>query len=581
MYIETIPNPRSKPTILLREGKRVGKRVKKTTLMNLTHRSPEFIAAMRRLIADTPLCSRHDLFAIEESRPHGHVEIVLETIRKLRLDTLIASQRSRPRDLVLAMIVARLIDPCSKLATTRLWHASTLAEELHVEDADVDELYDALDWLLARQKKIEKKLALRHLGEGARVLYDVSSSYYEGRTCPLAFFGHSRDDKRGLPIIVYGVMTNAEGCPIAVQVYEGNTADPATVADQVEKLRGDFSLKRVLLVGDRGMLTQTQIEILKQHPGLGWISALRSRAIRDLVRQGHIQLSLFDERNLAEIISPDFPNERLIVCFNPLLAEERRRTREELIEATEKNLRRIRAEALRRTKTPLAKDQIALKVGKIIARHKMAKHFSLVIEDGRLEWTRKDAAIEEEEALDGIYVIRTSEKELAPEDAVRYYKDLSHVERAFRTLKGVDLRVRPIYHHTPDHVRAHIFLSLLAYYVEWHMRRALAPLLFDDEELPLGRRTRDPVAPATPSLQAKRKKIRRTSTDGLPIHSFHTLLQILATRCRNRCRIPQPDLRRKKKEKEEEEKPTTFDLITEPSPIQRRALELIGMFPVR
>ena len=517
MYIEKVPNRNSPPAILLREGKRVGKRVVKKTLLNLTNWPANVVEGLKRLLAGETLVNVDDVFSIVESRPHGHVEAILGTIGKLGLDRVIAFERSRQRDLVVAMIAARLIDPCSKLATTRRWHSTSLAREMGVEDADEDELYEALDWLLGRQRRIEKKLARRHLGEGAMVMYDVSSSYYEGHTCPLARRGRDRD-KKGLPIIVYGVMTDVDGRPIAVDVYPGDTGDPTTVPDQVEKLRKDFRLERVVLVGDRGMLTQTKIDHLKKYPSIGWISALRSNAIRALVKAGDLQLSLFDEQNLAEITSPEFPGERLVVCFNPLLADERRRKREELLAATDKALAKIAAEVARRTHTPLLKDEIALKVGRVINRYKMAKHYRLAIEDNRFEWRRKTKSIEEERALDGIYVIRTSEanKRFSAEGAVRHYKNLSRVERAFRTLKGIDLRVRPIFLRTEDHVRAHIFLCFLAYYVEWHMRRALAPLLFDDEELDAQRWLRDPVEPAEPSLSARRKKISAKPQTALP-----------------------------------------------------------------
>ncbi len=569
MYVEKVPNRKSRPAILLREGKREGKRVVKKTLLNLTNWPPNVVEGLRRLLAGETLVGVDDLFSIVSSRPHGHVEAIVGTIRKLGLDRLIASERSRARDLVVAMIAARLIDPCSKLATTRRWRSTTLAEEMGVEDADEDELYDTLDWLLARQGRIEKKLARRHLGEGAMVMYDVTSSYYEGRTCPLARRGHDRDGKRGLPIIVYGVMTDVEGRPIAAEVYPGNTGDPSTVGDQVEKLRKNFGLERVVLVGDRGMLTETQIGKLKEHPQLGWISALRARAIRKLVETGDLQLSLFDEQNLAEISSPDYPGERLVVCFNPLLADERRRKRRELLAATEKNLAKIVAQVARRTKTPLLKDEIGLKVGRVINRHKMAKHYELTIEDARFEFSRNRESIEREAALDGIYVIRTSEpkKRLSAPDTVRHYKNLSRVERAFRTLKGIDLRVRPIFHRTEDHVRAHIFLCMLAYYVEWHMRRALAPLLFDDEELDAARWRRDPVAPARPSASAQRKKTRRKTPAGLTVHSFDTLIDALGQRCRNRCKT--------KTTKSE----YYFNRHTQLTALQSRAFELLGLSP--
>lgn len=570
MYIETIPNRNSRPAVLLREGWREGKKVYKRTLANLTDWSEARIEALRRVLKNEPVVGPQQAFVIERSLPHGHVQAVLAAIKRIGLDILIAAKGSRARDLVLAMIVERLIHPCSKLATTRLWHSSTLAEELAVADASEDDLYAAMDWLLERQARIEHKLAARHLTEGAQVLYDVTSSYYEGHTCPLMQFGHDRDGKRGQPIVVYGVLTDAQGRPIALQAYAGNTGDPRTVPDQVHKLREQFALKQVVLVGDRGMLTQTQINKLKQYPGLGWISALRSAAIRQLVEGGALQLSLFDEQNLAEISSPEFPGERLIACHNPLLAEERQRKREDLLRATEKQLERIVRQVARRTKTALSAAEIGKKVGRVLNRFKMGKHFELIIKDGAFHYARRPHGIEREAQLDGIYVIRTSEprSHLSAEDTVRGYKNLAQVERAFRCLKGIDILVRPIRHRDEQRVKAHLFLCLLAYYVEWHMRKALAPLLFDDELLQRDRKIRDPVAPATPSTAAKKKKAVRLSADGLPIHSFETLLAELATRCRNRCRI-----------KSDPDSPP-FSHLTEPTPLQQRAFDLLQLLPV-
>ena len=568
MYIETIPNRNSKPAVLLREGKREGAVVRKKTLLNLTDWPPERVEALRQLLAGKKLVPFEEVFAIERSLPHGHVEAALTAVRRLGLERLIASQPSRERRLVVAMIVERLIHPASKLATTRLWHDTTLARELDVEDADEDDLYDALDWLLARQAAIERRLARRHLREGGLVLYDVSSSYYEGRTCPLARRGYSRDGKRGLPIIVYGVMTAASGCPVAVDVYPGNTGDPATVADQADTLRDRFGLERVVLVGDRGMLTGARIAELRERPGLGWISALRTEGVRALVESGDIQMSLFDQQNLAEIVSPDYPGERLVVCFNPLLAEDRRRTREELLAATEADLDKIVREAARRTKTPMTQKEIALRAGRVAGARKMAKHLRLTIEDGRFAHERDAESIQREEALDGFYVIRTSESAAAMSapDAVRNYKRLAEVERAFRTLKSMDLRVRPIRHRTEDRVRAHIFLCMLAYHVEWHMRRALAPLLFDDEEREESRTTRDPVAPARPSAaaDAKRRARKTAGEDGLALQSFETLMIHLGTLCRHICRSRQTP------------NAPPLDRLTDPTPLQEKALELLG-----
>ena len=575
MYVEIVPNRNSPPAVLLREGWREGKRTRKRTLANLSHWSQSKVNALRLVLKDRAMVPAEERETITRSRPHGHVEAVVGTIRKIGLESIIGSKPSRQRDLVVAMVAERLLHPCSKLATTRLWHTTTLATELGVGDADVDELYDALDWLLARQKRIESKLAKVHLREGAPVLYDVSSSYYEGRTCPLACFGHDRDGKKGRKIIVYGVMTDGEGRPIGVDVYPGNTGDPTTVPDQVSKLRRRFGLERVVLVGDRGMLTQTKIEHLKRYPQLGWITALRSASIRKLAKAGAVQLTLFDERNLAEIASPDFPGERLVVCLNPLLAEERRRKREALLASTETELERIARAVARRTRTPLTASEIGLRAGKVVNRFKVAKHFELTIEANRFQWRRDEASVSAEAALDGIYVIRTSEPRarLSAPDAVRSYKDLSQVERAFRTLKGMDLRIRPIRHRTEAHVRAHIFLCMLAYYVEWHMRRRLAPLLFDDEELPEARGRRDPVAPAQPSAAARRKKTTRVSDEGLPIHSFETLLAAMATRCRHTCRVGVPL-------KTGEDLRVEYERVTESDSFQTKVLSLLGVFPV-
>lgn len=554
-------------THLLRRTFRVGRQVKHETLGNLSHLPPEIIDLIRGALAGERYLRASDAFAIERSWPHGHVEAVLGTIRKLGLDSLIASKRGRERDLVVAMIANRILHPASKLATTRLWRQTTLADEMQVADADEDELYAALDWLLSRQGAIEKKLAARHLAEGGQALYDVSSSYYEGRHCPLAAFGHNRDGKRDRPIIVYGVMTDRDGRPVAMDVYPGNTGDPATIPDQVDKLRGRFGLSEVTLVGDRGMLTSARIEALREHPGLSWISALRTTELRKLTDAGTLQMSLFDRTNLAEIASPAFPGERLVACFNPLLCEERRRKRDELLATTERDLANIAAAVRRRTRTPMSADEIGLKVGRVVGRRKMAKHFVVTIADGSFAYRRDEESIRREAALDGIYVIRTSvpTSRLPAEDVVRAYKGLSRVERAFRCMKGIDLLVRPIFHRTPDHVKAHLFLCMLAYYVEHEMRRLLAPLLFEDENLEQDRKTRDPVRPAEPSSAVKRKKAAKTTPDGFAVQSFSTLLSELATRCRNRCRVPASP-----------EAPA-FDELTRRSPLQERAFQLLGL----
>ena len=574
MYIDVVPNRNSPPAVLLREAVREGKKTRKRTLANLSDWPQEQVETLRRVLRNERLVSPDDLFATRKTLPHGHVEAVLEMIGRLKLDRLISAERCRERDLVVAMIAQRLIAPCSKLATTRQWHSTTLAEELGVGEATEDDLYEAMDWLSDRQDRIEKKLAARHLEEGGLVLDDVSSSFYEGRTCPLAQYGHDRDRKKDLPIIVYGVMTNGEGCPVAVSVYAGNRGDPTTVADQIEKVREKFGLQRMVMVGDRGMLTQPQIEKLKAHPGLGWITALTSTAIGELVEHGALQLSLLDQKNLAEITAPDYPGERLMVCHNPVLEEQRQRKRQALLKATEKSLEKIGQEVARRKKKLFTAAEIGVKVGKVLGRYKMGKHFECKISEGNFTWSRRAESIAQEEKLDGIYVLRTSEpaERLSAEDTVRSYKSLAEVERAFRCLKGIDLLVRPIRHRTEDRVPAHIFLCVLAYYVEWHLRRAWAPLLFEDEERWEERKRRDPVLSAQPSASAQRKKRSHETADGLAVYSFTDLLKELASRSRVTYAL--------KSDKTDETAKTTFQQLPAPTPVQARAYELLRAFPV-
>jgi transposase len=570
MYIDVVPNRNSPPAVLLRASFREGRKVRKRTLANLSALPMEQVQLLRRSLKGERFYSIEQLFRVVRNIAHGHVEAVLGTIKRLGLDRIISSEASRQRDLVIGMIAERLIYPCSKLATVRQWHTTTLADQLGVEDADEDDLYEAMDWLLERKERIEKKLAKRHLADGSVVLYDVTSSYYEGHLCSLAQFGHNRDGKKGRTIIVYGVMTDRQGRPVAVDVYAGDTGDPSTVVDQVGKLRKQFGIEQVVLVGDRGLLTQTQIDRLRACPGIGWISALRSRQIRELADRGSLQFSLFDEQNLAEIRDPQYPGERLVVCYNPILAEERRRKRQALLEATEKSLEKIVRQVGRRKKKPMGKAAIGLKVGRVLHRYKVGKHFSISIQKGSFCYHRREESIRREEELDGIYVIRTSEpvERFSAEEVVRKYKSLAEVERAFRCLKGLDILVRPIRHWNDDRVRAHIFLCLLAYYVEWHMRKALAPLLFDDEEREELRRQRDPVAPAKPSKSAKSKKRQKTTEDGFPVHSFDTLLAELGTRCRNLCRA------------KKDPSGATFSMLTEPTPLQKKALQLLCLYPV-
>jgi transposase len=554
-------------THLLRRSIRKGKAVTHETLGNLSHLPDHVIDLIKRSLKGETFVPAGDLLRITRSLPHGHVDAVLTMIRKLGVEELIASEPSRWRDLVIAMIAERILFPSSKLAHTRHWHDTTLADELNIADANEDHLYDAMDWLLAKQPAIEKKLAQKHLTDGAVVLYDVTSSYYEGKTCPLARFGHDRDGKTGCPIIVYGTLTDAEGRPIAVQVYPGNTGDPKTVPDQVEKLTKRFGLSRVVLVGDRGMLTQTQIDVLKEHPGLGWISALRSGAIRTLLAEGHLVKKDLEAKRLAEIRSPDFPDERLVACYNAQLAEQRRHKREELLAATEAALTPLAASIARPTKRPETAAQIGVRVGRIINHYKVAKHIVLTIRDGHLSWIRNEEAIKNEQLLDGIYVIRTSEpvERLSAPDGVRSYKSLALVEQAFRCFKGIDLLVRPIHHRTAPRVRAHILLCQLAYYVEWHLRRVWEPLLFEDEDLAADRRHRDPVAPAQPSKSVSRKKKTHQTPDGLPVQSFRTLLAHLATRCRNTCVVST------------DPNQTPFHQLTEADRLQDAAMRLLKM----
>jgi transposase len=575
MYVTEIPNRDSPPAILLRESYRENGKVRTRTIANISHLRPAQIDALRTSLSgavSAPRVSLHDSFLIHRSRPHGHVAAVLGSLRKLQIPTILDPRSSRQRDLAIAMISARILDPASKLATARGLHSDTLhsslGESLALDSADETELYAAMDWLLARQPRIERELAKRQLQDGAMVLYDLTSTYFEGRHCPLAKLGHSRDDKSGTPQIVFGLLTNAAGCPVAVEVFEGNTSDPKTVAKQVDKLRLRFGLQKVVLVGDRGMITSARIrEDLPASHGIEWISALRATQIQKLAKGGQLQMSFFDKTDMVEIAHPDFPGERLVACFNPLLAEERARKRPELLAATEKQLEKIAA-ATKRARRPLrGKQNIGVRAGKILNRYKMGKHFELRIEEDSFHYQRKEANIEREKSLDGIYVIRTSvpADALSGEQVVASYKSLSGVERAFRSLKTVDLHVRPIHHRLPDRVRAHILLCMLAYYVEWHMRQLLAPLLFDDHDKPQARAARaSVVAPAQRSAVALRKASTKKTDDGFQVHSFQTLLGDLATLTRNRI---QPT----------DEKLPAFDMLTTPTTLQQRAFNLLGV----
>ena len=495
MHIHIVPNRGSPPTVLLRESYRDGPKVRKRTLANLSSLSPAQVEAIRATLRGEPSQPLAQSFEAIASPSHGHVQAVALGLQRLGLAALVASKPCRERDLVLAMVTARILAPHTKLATTRWWHTSTLPEEFGVLDADEDDLYAAMDWLLVRQDAIQKKLAARHLVEGGLVLYDLSSSYFEGTCCPLAKLGHNRDGKSGLLQVNYGLLTDARGCPVAVSVYEGNVCDSKTLMPEVTRLREDFGIEQFVLVGDRGMISSKAIQALRETDGIGWITALKSASIRALVDQGALQLGLFDERSLLELSSPEYPGERLVACRNPELARLRAHKREELLAATERNLEKIRARVDAGKLT--GQDEIGVRVGKVVNQYKVAKHFELAIADKSFTYARKREAIAAEAALDGLYIIRTSVSaaQMDAPDCVRNYKSLAQVERAFRSLKTVDLKVRPIHHRKPDRVRAHILLCMLAYYVEWHMREAWRELMFADTDQ-AAKATRDPVAPA-------------------------------------------------------------------------------------
>jgi transposase len=550
-------------THLLRRSYREDGKVKNETLGNLSHLPDALIDIIRRSLQGETFVPASQALEVVRSRAHGHVQAVALTMHRLGLASVIASTPSRERDLVLAMVASRIVQPDTKLATTRRWHCSTLADDFGVADATEDDLYGAMDWLLARQDTIEKKLATRHLREDALVLYDLSSSYFEGSTCPLAKRGYSRDGRPGTLQVNYGLLTDARGCPVAVSVFEGNTSDSLTFLPAVQRVRERFGLAQVVMVGDRGMVSQKAIDDLRGQGGIDWITALKSVSIRSLVEQGHLQLGLFDQRNLAEITSPDYPGERLVACRNDALAKLRAHKRESLLQATEALLAVIKAsvDAGRLT----GQDKIGVQVGKIINRHKVAKHFELSIGDAALAWSRRQDAIDAEAALDGLYVIRTSlpAQRMDAPGCVRSYKALSNVERAFRSLKTVDLKVRPIHHRLADRVRAHILLCMLAFYVEWHMREAWRELMFADTDQ-AAKATRDPVAPAERSASAQRKAESKLLDDEQPAHSFATLMAEMATLVRNTCRTPSAGA-----------DAPTFEVLTTATAHQQRALALI------
>ena len=560
-------------TTLLRRSYRENGKVRNETLGNLSHLPRPLIEVIRLGLKGEAFVPASQELRVVRSLPHGHVAAALGTLRTIGLERLLGSRRTRERDLMEALIVQRVLSPASKLATSRDLRSETattsLGEVLGVSDATEDELYTAMDRLLSRKDRIEAGLAKAHLRDGTLVLYDVSSSYYTGTHCELAQYGHNRDGKKRFPQIVYGLLCAPDGCPVAIEVFEGNTADPKTLEVQIDTLRKRFGLARVVLVTDRGILTQTRIETVRTIKGFDWITALRAPSIAKLREQGTIRPSLFDERNLAEVTSPDFPGERLVVCRNPFLAEERAEKREELLLATEKDLDAIVA-ATRREKRPLSgRDKIALRVGRWVNRHRMAKHFELVIEDDSFSYRRKEEAIREEAALDGLYVIRTSvpKEAMTAEETVGAYKSLAQVERAFRSLKTVDLEIRPIYHRLSDRVKGHVFLCMLAYYVEWHMKRKLAPLLFSEDDPEGARKERDSiVAPAVPSPSARDKAASKTTPEGLPVQSFRSLLRNLGTLTQNRM---QP----------REENVPEFTLLAQATPLQKKAFDLLGVSP--
>jgi Transposase DDE domain len=544
MYIAVVPNRSSPPAVLLRESYRDGDKVKSRTIANLTHWPASKVQALRRVLKGGTNLSGPEPVQIERSLPHGHVAAVLGMARKLGLHRLLPSKPKRLADLALAMIVARVIEPAAKLATARQLSeeaaAHSLGSVLGLGVVDEDELYAALDWLGQAQSKIEAALARRHLNNGCLVLYDLTSSYLEGRHCELARYGYSRDGQRDKLQIVFGLLCAADGSPVAVEVFEGNTGDPTTLAIQVEKLRQRFSLSRVVLVGDRGMITDARIEADLRPAGLDWVTALRAPDIQALAAQGGpLQLSLFDTRDMAEITAPDYPGERLVVCRNPAVAAERARKREALLVATETDLARIQAAVARETKPLRGRDKIGLRIGRVLGRRKMAKHFQLSIEDATFRFARDQGSIDREAALDGFYVLRTNvaQAELDSAATVLAYKSLAQVERAFRTIKTTDLEVRPIHHRLAGRVRAHVFLCMLAYYVMFHMRQALAPMLFDDHDRNAAAARTSPVAAAKVSTAAKRKAASRMTDDGQKVHSFRTLLQDLATLARNVVRV--------------------------------------------
>lgn len=570
MYVDVIPNRKSPPAILLRETQRDGKRAIKTTLANLSALPPDAIAALRIILKGGQLVEASTRqFVVERSLPCGHVRAIKTAMEKLGMAELISSKPCWERDAILAMLAQRIVRPSSKLESAALFADTTLANDFNVTNMDENDLYAAMDWVLERQSFIEKKLAKRHINEGSMVFYDVSSSSYYGTHCSLALHGKNRDGLK-LPSIVYGLLTDIDGRPVAARVYPGNTGDPATVPDQMDAMRKEFGVGRFVIVGDRGMLTQPQITKLKGQQGCGWISCLRSSDIQKLMEaRDPSDAPLFTQSNIAEITHPDFPGERLVACYNAFLATDRDRARNELLTCTEELLKKLEREVSRRKRKLLSAAEIGMKVGRIINKYKVAKHFALSVGDGCLAWTRKEEGIAREKALDGIYIVRTSEpaETLSTSDVVRAYKRLGNVEKAFRTFKGIDLRVRPIHHRLEDRVRAHLFLCMLAYYIEWHMRMALAPMLYVDEDLEHTRTTRDPVARAEPSARSQAKRAAKTSEDGWPLRRWDGLLQAMATITENTCRVGEVKLA------------ICFPRVTESNDYQKRVSALLDQLP--
>jgi Transposase DDE domain len=576
MFIDVVPNGRSAPAVLLRESWREGKRVRKRTIANLGALPPAMIDGLRVLLAGGSVVAKpEEVFEIQRALPHGHVAAVVGMMRKLDLPRLLSRTASRERDLALAMIASRLIAPGSKLATLRALSPETanssLGRVLDLGAIEEREIYAALDWLGGQQERIERALARRHLKDGTLVLYDVSSSYLEGRCCELARRGYSRDHRPDRLQIVYGLLCDRDGRPIAIAVFDGDTGDPSTVPAQVETLKQRFGLKHVVLVGDRGMLTQARLREDLQPAGLDWITSLRAPQIQALAEGGALQLSLFDERNLAEITAPDYPGERLVVCRNPDLARERAGKRADLLAATERDLSRIVAQVRRRHAPLRGKAEIGLAVGAVINGHKMAKHFRLSITDDGFAYSRKSDSIAREARLDGLYVIRTSlpANAMSADDTVRAYKDLARVEQAFHAMKAMDLQIRPVHHWIEPRVRAHVFLCMLGYYVEWHLRAAWAPILFHDHDRAAAEQVRlSPVAPTEVSEAAKRKRGTRRSDDGIPVSSFRSLLDHLATMTLNLVASAHAPN-------------ATITLTAKATPLQSKALDLLGITPVR